>query len=167
MFRITEVLSVGPFATPERAVRLRECGVTHILNVSQAPSSLVTDVHGFREIAWVPLDDSGRLPTPLAITALDTLHRLVAVPGSHVYVHCIAGQQRAPTILWLYLIACGIPPNEARDWIEERSPDANPGHHRMVTHEHVLLAQLHGLNQYFPHPRGEVVVPYHLTDSLG
>ena len=159
MYRITQVLSVGRYASPERAEELLASGVTHILNVSDAPSQAVVSVSGFREVAWIPLEDFGRLPEHLVSQALDTLHRLASEPGSHVYVHCIAGHLRSPTILWLYLIACGISPNDAREWIEQRSPDAAPGTRRMVDHEHVLFAQMHGRNNFFPLARGEIIVP--------
>jgi protein-tyrosine phosphatase len=160
MHRITQVLSIGPFASPERAETLLAAGVTHVLNVSDAESEILAAEAGFREVAWVPMSDCRRLPPAVALRALDTLHGLASVPAAHVYVHCRAGLVRAPTILWLYLTALGVPPRDARDWIEERVPMANPGSSRMVTHQHVLLAQMHGLRHYFPHPRGEVVVPF-------
>jgi hypothetical protein len=160
MFRITRVLSVGPFASPERAGQLLAAGVTHVLNVADVAGEVVAGPGGFREVAWVPMSDSRPLPPAVAVEAIDTLHRLASGPGSHVYVHCVAGLVRSPTILWLYLIALGIPPKDARAWIEERVPMANPGSARMVNRRHVLLAQTHGLRNYFPHPRPEIVVPF-------
>jgi hypothetical protein len=164
MYRITECLSVGPFASPERAPRLLAAGVTHVLNVSDGPSVVSSDT-GFVEVANVPMHDSRRLSAFTMIWALDTLHRMARVPDAHVYVHCMAGQLRSPTVLWLYLIALGVSPDDARDWIEERSPDATAGHSRMVDHEHVLLAQRHGLTNFFPHPRPNLIVPFPLGDD--
>jgi len=160
MYRITQVLSIGPFATVERAEMLRAAGVTHILNVSGGMSHLTADAHGFQQVSWIPLEDFSRMPPHIATEILDTLHRMASEPGSHVYVHCVAGHLRSPTVLWLYLIALGIPPDVAQKWIEERSRDAVPGHNRMVDHQHVLLAQMHGLANYFPHPRPEIIVPF-------
>jgi hypothetical protein len=165
MYRITQCLSVGPFASPERAEKLRAAGVTHVLNVSDGPSAVCGGAGSFVEVAWVPLEDHRRLPYAVAVRALDTLHRLASAPGAHVYVHCMAGQLRSPTVLWLYLIACGFPPEDARELIETRSPDAVAGHHRMVGDDHVLLAQKYGLMHFFPHPRGEVIVPFPLEDD--
>lgn len=160
MHRITQVLSIGPFASAERAGQLLAAGVTHVLNVSDAPSAVLAAEGGFREVAWLPLDDFTRWPPHVATRVLDTLHRMASEPGSQVYVHCIAGHHRSPTVVWLYLIALGIPPDDARDWIEQRSPVACPGYLRMVDHEHILVAQMHGLAYYFPHPRGEIVMPF-------
>jgi hypothetical protein len=169
MFRITECLSVGPFASPARAEKLLAAGVTHILNVSDEPSEILKSEGAFAgkfaEIAWVPMSDSRRLLHVTAIRALDTLHKLVSVPDSHVYVHCIAGLIRSPTVLWLYLIALGVPAKEGREWIEERSRWADPGSSCMVDSEHVLLAQKHGLANFFPHPRPNLIVPFPFTPS--
>lgn len=163
MYRVTQVLSVGPFASLERAPALLAAGVTHVLNVSDAAGVVPRDA-GFREVAWVPVDDFARIPTHTTVELLDTLHRMAADPGSHVYVHCLAGQHRSPTALWLYLVALGVPPDDARDWIETASPVANPGHRRLVGPGHVLLAQKHGLANFFPHPRPEIVVPFRAAD---
>jgi hypothetical protein len=163
MYRITGCLSVGPFASPQRAETLLAAGVTHVLNVSDGPS-VISSATGFAEVAWVPMSDSRRLLPATGIWALNTLHGLVRAPDSHVYVHCVAGMVRSPTILWLYLIALGVPPGDARDWIEERAPDAAPGY-RITDSEHVLLAQKHGLMHFFPHPRPNIIVPVPLPED--
>jgi hypothetical protein len=163
MFRITECLSVGPFASPERAETLLAAGVTHVLNVSDVPSEISKSEGGFRGVSWVSMSDSRRLLPSTAVWALSSLHQFVSVPDAHVYVHCVAGLVRSPTILWLYLIALGVPPKEARNWIETRSPKTNPGSSRMVDYEHVLLAQKHGLMHFFPHPRPNIIVPVPLA----
>jgi protein-tyrosine phosphatase len=159
MFRITECLSLGPFASRARAESLRAAGVTHILNVSDMPGE-VSSADGFAGVAWVPMSDSRRLPPAAFLEALNTLHEFASLPDSHVYVHCVAGLVRAPTILWLYLIALGVPPKDARAWIESRSQMANAGSSRMTDREHVLLAQKHGLMHFFPHPRANLIVPF-------
>lgn len=164
MFRITQCLSVGPFASPERAEKLLAAGVTHVLNVSDGPSA-ISSANGFAGVAFVPMSDSRRLQPATAIWALNSLHELVSVPDSHVYVHCVLGQVRSPTILWLYLVSLGIPPNDARDWIETRAPNAVAGHYRMVDHEHVLIAQQHGFANFFPHPRPDIIVPFPFDDE--
>jgi protein-tyrosine phosphatase len=165
MDRITQALSVGRFASPERAVALRAAGVTHILNVSETPCVVSASDGPFREVEWVPLEERVPLPLKRLGHLLDTLHGMAIQSDAHVYVHCIAGQLRSPTALWLYLIACGVQPDEARDWIEDRSPDASPGSTCMVDALHVRFARQHGLAQFQPHPRAEVIVPFSTTTS--
>ena len=60
------------------------------------------------------------MPDDLALTCLATLHRMVCESEARVYLHCIAGQNRSPTVLWLYLVACGLPPEQAKVIIEAR-----------------------------------------------
>lgn len=163
MYRITQVLSVGPFASAQLAEQLHAAGVTHVLNVSESPNELGVDTHGFQEVAWIPFENISRLPIHLVADALDTLHRMASEPGAHVYIHCVLGHSRSPTVLWLYLIALGLSPDDARTWIEERSPVASPGHRRMVDSEHILFAQMHGLKHFFPHPRPDIIVPFEIT----
>ena len=165
MFRVTECLSIGPYASAERAEQLRAAGVTHVLNVSDGPSVVTAGEGSFAGVAWVPTSDGKRLPAAVALRAIATLHDLASAPDAHVYVHCVAGMVRAPTILWLYLIALGVPPKDARAWIEARSPRANAGHSAMVDGEHVRLAQVHGLTHFFPHPRPNLIVPFPLDDE--
>ena len=159
MNRITQCLSIGPFASAERAPQLLAAEVTHVLNVSD-DSSHLSAADGFTAVAWVPMRDDRRLMHATAVRALDALHAFAAVPGAHVYVHCVLSMVRSPTILWLYLIALGVPPEDAREMIESRAPRATAGHFRVVDDAHVLLAQMHGLMHYFTHPRPELVVPF-------
>lgn len=159
MYRITQCLSVGPFASSERVEKLLAAGVTHVLNVSDGPSH-VSAGDGFTDVTWVPMSDSRRLSHATALRALDALHEFASVPDSHVYVHCVLGIVRSPTILWLYLIALGVPPADARDIIETRAPRATAGHFRMVDQEHVRLVQKHGSANYFPLPRPDLIVPF-------
>jgi len=165
MFHVTECLSVGPFAWADRAAELRAAGVTHVLNVSDQPNEVTAGEGSFASVAWVPMSDSKRLPTAVALRAIATLHELASKPDAHVYVHCVAGMVRSPTILWLYLIALGVPPKDARVWIETRSPRSNAGAAAMVDVEHVRLAQMHGLMNFFPHPRPNLIVPFPLADE--
>ena len=160
MFRVTRVLSVGPFASPERVEALRAAGVTHVLNVSDSASQILAPECGFRSVAWVPMSDGHRLPLYCAVAALDALHEMTTAPDSHVYVHCVAGLVRSPTILWLYLIACGVSRHDAREWIQKRSPLASAGSSRMVDHEHRHLAKQHGRKKFLPLSRPDVIVPY-------
>jgi protein-tyrosine phosphatase len=162
MYRVTRVLSVGPFASPERAETLLAAGVTHVLNVSDAASEIISSERGFKGVAWVPMSDGHRLPFRSAVTALDALHEMVSAADSHVYVHCVAGMVRSPTILWLYLVSLGVPWKDAREWIQARSPMASAGSSRMVDHEHRQLAKQHGLANFLPLSRPDAIVPFEI-----
>ena len=157
IFGITRSLWLGPFASPERQAALISVGITHILNVGEAPSVLFASDGFFREIAWHPIMDLERIPNVLVVDCLRTIHRMVCQPDSRVYVHCIAGWNRSPTVVWLYLIACGFPAAHARAVIEAQAPDAVPGHRSLVDDQLVNDIQEIGRSLFQPHPRPEAL----------
>jgi protein-tyrosine phosphatase len=159
IFWITPRIAQGPFATAPRAVRLRAEGVTHVLNVAESSNGLPCGPDGFREVAWHPIDDLVRIPELSAIACITKIHRILSEADSKVYIHCVAGQLRAPAILWLYLVACGIDRVSARRLIEEKNHDAVVAHPRLVDQalvahvlrygqENALTAASLGLDEY-------------------
>lgn len=160
MYRITRSLWLGPFASPERAPALAKAGITHLLNVGEAPSALRDDGGQFLEIAWHPIEDLQRIPDGTAESCLSILHRMVCAPGAVVYTHCVAGWNRSPTIIWLYLIACGIPAQLAKQVIEARARDAVPGHSKLVDDALIETVRLIGSRSFWPHPRPEALEPF-------
>jgi hypothetical protein len=153
IYPITRSIWLGPFASPERLPALTSTGITHILNVGEAPSVLSAADGPFYEVAWRAVVDLERIPDVLAFDCLSTLHRMVSKPEAKVYVHCVAGWNRSPTIVWLYLVACGIVPAEARRIIELGSPDAIPAHSRLVDAALVQTVQRFGARTFLPHPQ--------------
>jgi protein-tyrosine phosphatase len=157
VFPITRAILQGPFAVKARADDLRAAGVTHVLNVGEAPSVLQAVDGPFHEIAWHPIVDFELIPHETARGCLNTLHRMLLESGSRVYVHCVAGWNRSPTVVWLYLIACGLDPSQARQAIERRSLNAVPAHGKLVNGELIEFVQGHGRACYQPHARPEVL----------
>jgi hypothetical protein len=157
VFAITKVIWQGPFASPQRALQLSAAGITHILNVGECESVLRAQDGPFVEVAWHPIADFERIPSDVALRCLDALHRMSCSPDSSVYVHCIAGWNRSPTIVWLYLVACGVDCQMAKELIAAQSWDSVPGHPRLVDDDLVHLVAQHGAENYVPHPRPEVL----------
>lgn len=159
IFQITRCLWLGPFASPQRINQLREVGITHVLNVSEAPSVLTCESAGLTDIRWHPLDDMQHLPIERVLEVLESLHAMALQPDSRVYVHCIAGQNRSPTVLWLYLLACGVANEVARELISRRAMDAVPGHRRLVGDGLVIAAKQLGQAKFLPLTRPEIIDP--------
>ncbi len=49
----------------------------------------------------------------LVRAALTVIDASLASPDHKIYIHCIEGVSRSPTIVWLYLIKGGLSPEEA------------------------------------------------------
>ena len=144
IYWITRRIAVRRFAKVDRAQRSLNHGLTHILNVADAPSLSQIVKAGFQSVADVPLQDLTLIPSEAAVRRLDLMHDTLSVPDVKLYVHCTAGQNRSPTVVWLYLVACGTPPEEAKQLIVARSPDAIPGNASLVDDELIEAAHQHG-----------------------
>jgi len=153
VYPITQALWFGPFASPEREPALLAGGVTHVLNVGEAPNILAVRRGALRELVWRPIADLERIPDAVAIDCLHALHWMVCEAESCVYVHCLAGWNRSPTILWLYFVACGMDPVAGKSLITSRAWDAIPGHPRLVDAELMRVVA----SRYRPHPRPDAV----------
>ena len=144
IFPVTETLLLGRFLTPERAKLLPGLGVTHVLNVSDAPSIVSPADAGMREISDLPIEDLQQLSVDVVREALTTIHRILHENDAAVLVHCTACQNRSPTIVWLYLIACGVEPDQAAAMVTSVVRDAVPGHSSLASSDLVEWARQFG-----------------------
>lgn len=147
---ITPRIYLGPFLTPERAAYLLAEGVTHALNVSDAPSIIKPSIDGFVDVSECPLVDLTTVPDEVAKRIVDLMHQALRVPSEKIYVHCIAGKNRSPTAIWLFLIACGVQCAEAKRMIESKSFDAVPGHHALADSRLMEVVKEHGRELKLP-----------------
>ncbi|WP_372725339.1 dual specificity protein phosphatase family protein [Novipirellula sp.] len=150
---MTNDIYVGRFASRERLTSLRDLNVTDILNVSDTPSQLTTTDGPFRSVTWFDIEDRTLIPTEIAINAIDSIHQSLVADAGRIYVHCMAGWNRSPTILWLYLLACGIASDDAARLICAQAFDAVPGHALLVDSNLTATVQSHGRENFLPHPR--------------
>jgi hypothetical protein len=90
---------------------------------------------------------------------LDAIHAMLRIEGSRVYIHCVAGQNRSPTILWLYFIACGMPFNEAKVLISSHTLDAIPGHPRLIDDRLIATVSLYGSKNFIPLHDPNILIP--------
>ena len=159
VYPITKRISIGQFATPDRAYHLLENGYTHVLNVSNTASVIRASDDGFRQVVDHPVADLAPIAHETAFHCLDTLHGMLGAKDSKVYVHCIACQNRSPTILWLYLVGCEMDEDVAKALITERCPDAVPGHKTLVDDRIAKLVRDHGQQNFLPLPDPGILEP--------
>lgn len=153
MFRITRNIWQGPFASRQRLAELRRIGITHVVNVGESPPQLTESDGPFQKIFWRPIEDLVRIPTGEALGCLNAIHECVCDNDSNVYIHCVAGWNRSPTVLWLYLVACGVDSTIAQDMIASASYDAVPAHPKLVDDQLVREIVAFGERCFTPHPK--------------
>ena len=153
LFQITNNIWQGRFAADRLLTTFQFFGITHILNVSETPSQLELNEGPFRAIKQISIRDGSPIPVDAAIESVQTLHEFVCEPDSNVYIHCVAGWNRSPTVLWLYLVSCGIESEVALNMISRRSIDAVPAHPKLITPALTDTIITYGANKFTPHPR--------------
>jgi hypothetical protein len=157
---ITRCLAQGGFPEERQCEILLRGGVTHLFNVSTSPYPASLVRLGFRGLMWRPVEDLKRIPDGVALECLDTLHAVLREPDAKVYLHCVAGQNRSPSVLWLYLVACGMEPQEAENLIGRRSLDGVPRHPNLVDDALAAKVRAHGGAHYLPLSRPEILEAY-------
>lgn len=157
MFQITNNIWQGRFAADRLLTTFQFFGITHLVNVSETPNQLSLSDGPFRKVTQISIRDGIPIPIDIAINSVATLHEFVCEPESNVYIHCVAGWNRSPTILWLYLVACGVASDDAVEIITKSSIDAVPGHPKLITPNLVDTIRQYGTDNFTPHPRPKAI----------
>ncbi|MBS3148511.1 dual specificity protein phosphatase family protein [Candidatus Woesearchaeota archaeon] len=138
---VTQRIALGPYPF-NREHELVQEGVTHTLNVGDGTYHPLFRKDIFKEVAGIHIYDLREIPVTTAKEALSKLHQMLHTDrDSKVYVHCSAGQNRSPNILWLYLIALGLAPQDGIQLISTARLDAIPGHQLLVPRNSKLIEE--------------------------
>jgi hypothetical protein len=127
IFRVTDRIYLGEYPDEPAFARLAALGVTDILNVASTPYPRP----GFAVHA-IPIRDLEEMPLQDAERAVRLVKRIVT-GGGRIFVHCMAGQNRSPGVVFLSLLHLGVDEAEAERMITDASLDAIPRHPRIVT----------------------------------
>jgi len=111
--QITSRIYQGGWIVPQDIPELVQLGITHILNLDLP----YEDSLAFREAnltlrnLYVP--DYCLMKPQLVREVIDVIEESLSSPSHKLYIHCIVGVSRSPTVSWLYLIHTGFSPEEA------------------------------------------------------
>lgn len=102
-------------------VELKKCGVCDVIRVCEPTynSELLTK-EGINMLD-LPFDDGAPPPNDVVQAWLDLLKsRFHEKSGAIIAIHCVAGLGRAPVLVALALIECGMKYEDAVDYIRQR-----------------------------------------------
>jgi protein-tyrosine phosphatase len=111
--QITSQIYQGGWLRPQHIPELVQLGITHVLNLD-LPS---TDPLPLDEVNItlhnVPVRDYCLMTPQLVRKIIEVIDTSLSSPGHKIYIHCVVGVSRSPTITWLYLIHTGLSPEDA------------------------------------------------------
>lgn len=119
--------------------RLKELGITAIVNMRS--QSLRADVlhEGFKYL-HLPTPDNNPPSLEMLIKGADFIHNEIK-SGGKVYINCLKGRGRGPTMAIAYLIRTGKTFEEAYELVSGLKPD--------IAINHLQTAMLHQLESFY------------------
>ena len=116
--RITSRIYQGGWIVPQDIPELVQLGITHILNLDLP----YEDSLAFREanltLRNLYIPDYCLMKPQLVREVIDVIEESLSSPSHKLYIHCIVGVSRSPTISWLYLIHTGLCPEDAAERVK-------------------------------------------------
>jgi hypothetical protein len=134
---------------------LRRQGVTHVLDLTEGRSRAAHA--GPPYLLHESVEDYTRIPEGRLLACLSAMHGVLCRPGTRLFLHCFAGHGRSPTLLWLYLSACGMEPDAAEYLIRSVNTGARPGEEGLTDAAHPPLARQYGRDTFLPLVRPEIL----------
>jgi atypical dual specificity phosphatase len=123
-------LAVGPLPTPESYLQFTEAGIKSVLSLcAETEGALPPEILSAFQCRRLVLPDSHYAESLQAEQLGEAVHELKLLLSQHpaVYVHCLAGMERSPTVCIAYL-CCEekMPLWEALNWLKQVNPRTSP-----------------------------------------
>lgn len=119
--QITEQLYIGGELGPRDWQALTAAGVNVLINLQQEQQDIFTRDEKLDGYLWLPAPD-GLAPTLEQLRLGVSLIRASVSAGRKVFIHCKAGQGRAPLLAACYLLSIGQAPLAAMSVIRKARP---------------------------------------------
>ena len=123
---VVENLAFGGMIGTERNMhRLRETGFTHVLGLqAEFDDRTIVGDSGI-DVRYLPVENYPKAPPTAALAnAMDLGVEILSDPEARLFVHCLAGRNRAPTFSFAILRAIGHDAETAEELILAAQPSA-------------------------------------------
>ncbi len=115
--QITLQIYQGGWPLPQDVPLLVNLGITHVLNLDHPYEDPGPFVEANFTLYNLFIRDACLMLPQLVREAIDVIEQSLSSPHHKIYIHCIEGVSRSPTITWLYLIHKGLSPEDAAEKI--------------------------------------------------
>jgi len=119
--QVTDQLYVGGELGPRDWDALSKEGITVVVNLQQEQQDYFHDKERIESYLWLPAPDQ-LAPTIEQLALGVHFIRAALAAGKRVFVHCKAGQGRAPLLCACYLVSMGDTPMAAMSKVQEARP---------------------------------------------
>jgi protein-tyrosine phosphatase len=113
--QITSQIYQGGWPLPRDIPYLVQLGVTHLFNLDYPYEDPLPFVEANFTLHNLFIRDACLMLPQLVREAIEVIDQSLSSPGHKIYIHCIEGVSRSPTITWLYLIHTGLSPEDAAE----------------------------------------------------
>ena len=111
--QITSRIYQGGWLRPRDIPELARLGITHILNLDLPYEEPLPFIEANFTLHNIYIRDQCPMTPQLVRDAVEVIETSLSSPRHKIYIHCIEGVSRSPTITWLYLIHKGLSPEDA------------------------------------------------------
>ena len=111
--QITSQIYQGGWLRPEHISELVQLGITHILNLDLPYTDPLPLIEANITLHNIYIRDYSLMTPQLVREVIETIDKSLSSPDHKIYIHCVEGVNRSPTIAWLYLIHTGLSPEDA------------------------------------------------------
>ena len=111
--QITSQIYQGGWLRPKHIPELVQLGITHILNLDLPYTDPLPLIEANIALHNIYIRDYSLMTPQLVREVIETIVKSLSSPDHKIYIHCVEGVSRSPTIAWLYLIHTGLSPEDA------------------------------------------------------
>jgi protein-tyrosine phosphatase len=111
--QITPQIYQGGWLRPQHIPELVQLGITHVLNLDLPSTDPLPLAEADITLLNIPVRDYCLMTPQLVREVMDLIDQSLSSPRHKIYIHCVVGVSRSPTITWLYLIHKGLSPEDA------------------------------------------------------
>jgi protein-tyrosine phosphatase len=116
--QITSQIYQGGWLRAEHIPELVQLGITHILNLDLPYTDPLPLSEANITLYNVHVLDYCLMKPQLVQKVMEIIDKSLSSPTYRIYIHCVEGVSRSPTIAWLYLIYTGLSPKEATEKVK-------------------------------------------------
>jgi len=111
--QITPQIYQGGWLRSHHVPELVQLGITHVLNLDTPSADPLPLAEANITLHNVPVRDYCLMTPQLVREVMEIIDQVLSSPHHKIYIHCVVGVSRSPTIAWLYLIYKGLSPEDA------------------------------------------------------